>query len=755
MRDARRWINWCPQHKPEKGDKPWTKIPCDARGYAINATDPANGRDFTAACTAADGSVGFTAPAATDKETGKLHELSKTLPNEAGLGLGFMLGDGWLGVDLDGVVDPSTGEITDPEVEKWLASTESYVETTPSKTGLHVIFKGVEIPAWSQNRRGFVEVYADKRFFTVTGEARFVDRDVLADQAAVDALCDKWLRKDKPRTPSPAGARRKRNPDASADDYAVACDLVRKGTPRAEIEAKLRSKMISEGRRKKADRDDYVALTVENAEREGAKTASTADKLVALAGESFELGRTPKGETFAVEKSGANVAIRLDGSAMKSTLASLYFEKHKSVPGSAAIEDALAVLRGHAMKRDPRELSLRYAQDGKTVVVDLGRVDGKAVVVDAASWRVVDRSPVLFERTELVGELSSPVDGGDVAELRASLNVGDDDFDVLVGWMIAAMIPEIAHPILMLGGGQGTGKTTAARMIVDVLDKSDASTRSQPRDPEGYALSVAGSWTTVFDNVSKISEWWSDALCKTVTGDAFTKRKLYADRELSVVSFRRVIAITTIDAGALRGDLADRLVLVELERIDKPNRRSETEILRRHGELLPRLLGAFCTLLSRVLATLPRVQLGELPRMADFARVLAAVDAVRGTRSLATYLGQGERLSDDVVEGDSVGTAIRGFMSNRYGWTGTMQELLAAITPDDPPRDFPKTPKGLSARMKRLAPALEAVGIRVTQPRHTTHSDRRWTLETAPTAQPPETRTDDPENAIDARAIPF
>jgi hypothetical protein len=141
--------------------------------------------------------------------------------------------------------------------------------------------------------------------------------------------------------------------------------------------------------------------------------------------------------------------------------------------------------------------------------------------------------------------------------------------------------------------------------------------------------------------------------------------------------------------------------------------------------------------------------------MADFARVLAAVDAVRGTRSLATYLGQGERLSDDVVEGDSVGTAIRGFMSTRYVWTGTMQELLTAITPDDPPRDFPKTPKGLSARMKRLAPALEAVGIRATQPRHTTHSDRRWTLETAPTAQTPETRTDDAGNAIDPRAIPF
>jgi hypothetical protein len=140
--------------------------------------------------------------------------------------------------------------------------------------------------------------------------------------------------------------------------------------------------------------------------------------------------------------------------------------------------------------------------------------------------------------------------------------------------------------------------------------------------------------------------------------------------------------------------------------------------------------------------------------MADFASVLSAVDAVRGTRSLATYLGQGERLADDVVEGDAVGTAIRGYMAGRSGWSGTMKELLAAISPDDPGRDFPKTPKKLGSRLKRLAPALEELGIFVHQPGKTDKT-RVWGLQTARTAQPPETRTDGVENAVDARAIPF
>ena len=731
MYSARRWLNW----RAVERDGKWTKMPCDAERKPVDATDPSNGRTFAEAERAATG--------------------------DPDLGIGFMLGDGWLGVDLDNVVDPSTDQINNPDVEEWLLTTDSYVETTPSKTGLHVIFEGVKIPEWSQNRRDFVEVYADKRYFTVTGHARFTNREITPDQAAVDSLCDKWLRKDKPKPTSPVGAKRKRNTDNSADDYALACDLARKGTPRSEVEDKLRKKMITEGRGDKAARADYVPRTLDAAEGgveadPTRRNDKTADKLVALALDRFELGRTPKGETFAVEKTGANVAIRLDGSPIKSTLASLYFDEHVSVAGSAALEDSLAVLRGQAMKTEPRELAIRYGRDGDRIVVDLGRVDGKAVGIDADGWRVVDRSSILFERTELVGELPIPDGGGTVELLRPLLNMGDADFDVLVGWIVAAMIPEIPHPILFLSGGQGTGKTTAATLIVGVLDASDAPTRTQPRDPETYALSVAGSWATVFDNVSKIPEWQSDAMCKSVTGDAFTKRKLYSDRELSVVSFRRVLAITTIDAGCIRGDLADRLVLVDLETIDKG--RTEREIRDRFTEIRARLLGAFFGLLSKTLDVLPGVTLDALPRMADFAKVLAAVDAVRGTRSLSTYLGQRERLADEVVDGDPVGSVAAEWLEATAGTVHTlnMKELRRALVAHDSECSdrLPRTDKGLGGALRRLAPALRLHTLTISPPRPTDKL-RKWTLSKAQTAQPPEPRTDGDENAVDAWAIPF
>lgn len=678
---ARRWINW----KPKTRDGTWTEVPCDASGAEIDATDPANWRTFAEA-----------RDAATEER-----------------GIGFVLGDGWLGVDLDGVVDPKSGAFTDPDAESWVSSTTTYVETSPSGTGVQAIFFGVELPTWSGNRRGHVEVYAEKRFFTVTGAAHYVDRDATPDQAAVDRLCEKHLRSDVPR---PGGSKpkgsKKRSENPSDVDFSLACDEIRRGTPRPEVEA--------------------------DPTPPGAKTA---DRLVALALDRFELGRTPKGETFAVEKTGANVAIRLDGSAMKSTLSSLYFDEHASCAGSAAVDDALGVLRGQSMKTEPRELAIRYGRHGPAIVLDLGRVDGKTVVIDRDGWKVEPRSPILFERTELVGELPEPdrdVDvEGTLGELRGILNVGGD-FDVLVGWIVAAMIPKIPHPILMLGGGQGTGKTTAATMIVGVFDASDAPTRSQPRDLENFCLSVAGSWSTVFDNVSKIPEWQSDALCMAATGGSFTKRALYTDRGLSVASFQRVLAITSIDAGSIRGDLAERLLVVDLDKIKK--RRSETEIRAIFDGLRARLLGAFCTLVSSTLARLDTVRLDAESRMFDFARVLAALDGVRGTKSLDAYLGQGERLADDVVEGDSVGSAIRVFIEARTSWSGSMNDLLRDLRPDDPPPDFPRTPEKMSARMKRLIPALELVGIEVKQPEKNDKT-RIWRM-IARTAQPPESGPD-------------
>lgn len=82
-----------------------------------------------------------------------------------GLGFVFCSGDPYVGVDLDGCVNPETGEIA-PWAAYIIDGLDSYTELSPSGTGVHVIARG-KLPA--NVRRGPVEMYSRERFFTITG----------------------------------------------------------------------------------------------------------------------------------------------------------------------------------------------------------------------------------------------------------------------------------------------------------------------------------------------------------------------------------------------------------------------------------------------------------------------------------------------------------------------------------------------------------------------------------------------------------
>ena len=201
---------------------------------------------------------------------------------------------------------------------------------------------------------------------------------------------------------------------------------------------------------------------------------------------------------------------------------------------------------------------------------------------------------------------------------------------------------------------------------------------------------------------------FSDTLCKAVTGDGIVERSLHTDDDVNVLTFRRVIALTTIDAGRLAGDLAERLLPVELARIPPDQRRDDAEIATAYDHARPTALGAVLDLTAQVLAELPRVQLAERPRMADFARFLAALDRTQGWDTLVDYTDATRDAARAVLDGDPIVRAVCELV-DRGAWEGTHDELLDALTrPDRPGRDWPKTPRGLAGRLKRLAPALRA-----------------------------------------------
>ncbi len=470
---------------------------------------------------------------------------------------------------------------------------------------------------------------------------------------------------------------------------------------------------------------------------------STADHIVELANDRYDLARAEDGEPFAIDRVGPNVARLFRGgrAALRAALAASFAEEFGKVPPAQALIDALAVLEGRALRLPRQALPLRSARlDDGSVVIDLGDESGRTIMVEPDGWRVLPRSPITFRRSELIAALPEPA-SGDVSDLLRLLNIAPDDRPLILAHLVGALLG-ISVPIILFRGPAGAAKTSAARALARTIDPSPAPVRAVPRDPESWAVTAGGSCVVVLDNIDTVPAWLSDALCRAVTGEGYLRRALYTDSAISVVAFRRAIILTGIDPGAMRGDLADRLLAIDLTEIDERDRQEEAEVEAAFVAAHPAILGSILDLAAAVLRAMPSIQLARRPRLADYGRVLAAVDAILGTNGLDRYLAQRSDLQREAAEGDPIGSAVIAWMEHRTDWTGTATALLEAITPERRPKDWPKSPRGLSGALRRVAQPLKAAGILPTfsqeghDKRRIIHLEREGVQPSAPSAGP-------------------
>ena len=107
-----------------------------------------------------------------DKKTWNSYkDCMDALCKNQGTGLGFFLGDGYIGIDIDKVSDEIMEYSMDFNAASmtadFLRGISTYAEISPSKTGLHFIGKG-KVPG-ERKRYKNLEIYDRDRFFTITG----------------------------------------------------------------------------------------------------------------------------------------------------------------------------------------------------------------------------------------------------------------------------------------------------------------------------------------------------------------------------------------------------------------------------------------------------------------------------------------------------------------------------------------------------------------------------------------------------------
>jgi hypothetical protein len=394
--------------------------------------------------------------------------------------------------------------------------------------------------------------------------------------------------------------------------------------------------------------------------------------------------------------------------------------------GSKTLADAALALDAAASEaHDVRQVYLRFARVSDTIYLDLANDQGEVVVVTRDGWKVTTECPVPFIRPANLAALPRPERGGDLADLRRFINVTDADFPLLRGFLLDCRKGVGPYTVLLINGEQGSAKSTGSKYLRSLLDPvHKAPARRLQRDEYELAIAAQMNALLVFDNVSSLPQWLSDAIASLATGSGFAVRTLYSQDDETVYGTARPVCFNGIPDFAESCDLLDRAIKITLPPIPDDQRKSEDELEPLFEAARPKLLGALLDAASAGLQNYATMKLGALPRMARSARWIAACETgLSGQQGafLTAYERNREEMTTLAIDHSMVATALLAWMDTWIdaAWEGSASELLGILTEQVhgivlAVNAFPKAPNKLSGELRRIAPALRKVGVRVT-----------------------------------------
>jgi hypothetical protein len=446
-------------------------------------------------------------------------------------------------------------------------------------------------------------------------------------------------------------------------------------------------------------------------------------RLLSLGSEA-RLFHTPSGDLFAsIPVNGHVENWPLKSRKFRHWLLGRYYVETQGAPKNQALQEAIGIFESKANFEGPEHpVFTRLAERDGKIYIDLGNDAWDAVEIDSDGWRVISDVPVKFRRARGMASLPYPVrNGSGVNELRRFVNIASEqDWILLVAWLIAAFRPRGPYPVLVLHGEHGSAKSTAARLLRSLLDPNTAPLRGEPRDLRDVMIAANNAWILSYDNLSRIPGWLSDAFCRLATGGGFATRELYTDSGEMLFDAQRPIILNGIEELANRGDLLDRSLILYLPSIPEDKRAAESTFWADFEAARPTLLAALLDVLCGALDRLPNIVLHKKPRLADFAVWATAAEPLLGLAHGAFLTAYDENRSSATalaLEASPIAVAIQ-TLADAGPFEGTATDLLRALTPhaDEATRSqksWPANGQTLSNALRRLVPSLRNCGIEI------------------------------------------
>lgn len=254
----------------------------------------------------------------------------------------------------------------------------------------------------------------------------------------------------------------------------------------------------------------------------------------------------------------------------------LFYDDTGTAPGGDAISSALNVIEAKACHKGKEyKLHNRIAGYNGSFWYDMG--GGVAVKIDEKGWEIVKNPPILFKwhTHQKAQPLSDIVPYQDcfkcnkgvcktqqVKKILDFVNLSDEKEQLLfIVYLISCFIPNIPHPIPVLYGDKGSAKSTVFKVLKEIIDPSVLRILTFPKDNQELVQKLDHHHFAPFDNVTTLSDWQSDALCRACSGEGFSKRAHYTNDEDVLFDYQRCIGLNGVNIVASKADLLDRCIL--------------------------------------------------------------------------------------------------------------------------------------------------------------------------------------------------
>lgn len=454
-----------------------------------------------------------------------------------------------------------------------------------------------------------------------------------------------------------------------------------------------------------------------------------------------------------IEREGKRQVTRLDKGSAPNFIRSIFRDfklgKCSRHTSDNIIDDMISMAHNSGIVRQVFVRSGRY-NDGRAEI-DLG--NGNFVLIGNGSWELAQKTNLSYWRPPTFKVLPNPVQMSPnefVKLFTKYLNLANpEEYLLLLPALIKVMVVNSGdNVIIILSGGQGSGKTTTANFLKNLTDPADNNVLFPPKKIDDILASSQGCRFLVFDNLSYINSDMSDALCVICTGGSFSKRALFTDDIQKLYKLDNNLMLTGIGEVATRPDLLDRAVIISMAAISSSETRAQSEIAKDFEQDYANLFGGLVVLASKVLEVLDSVQTRGLPRMTEYSRFGIAVEKSLGLED-GTFLRVYQRnlmmRAEVSFDQDSLCTAIMDLLTKpssqiirnseelRPGeFKGTLQELYVKLTKSKKTllRGY-SSMQQFGKHLDRIKPLLGKNGIGFEQLPRTKHkrSFRLWLLE--------------------------